>query len=244
MSWLSGNIAARLLRESRHVSQPGAEYVSRTVSGVSMTPDRAMRIATVWACVRYIGQSMGQLPARVLQDVPGRRPKHVDSHPVSAVLNWRPNPEMPPFSFKETMVSWGLKRGNGIAEITKNLVGSVTELWPIDPSRVNFVRDAETDELLYEIDDIGGTKHLRTSDVLHIRGMGDGPVGMSVMEYASQSLGWTTATELFGAAFFGNGMHFGGFIEAPNVMDEKSQAQLLGELERKNRGVARAGRWT
>jgi HK97 family phage portal protein len=42
-------------------------------------------------------------------------------------------------------------------------------------------------------------------DMFHLRGFGEGPVGVNVISYAAESLGWARAAQLFGAAFFGNG---------------------------------------
>jgi HK97 family phage portal protein len=39
----------------------------------------------------------------------------------------------------------------------------------------------------------------------HLRGFGEGPVGVNVIHYAAESLGWAHALQLFGASFFGNG---------------------------------------
>jgi phage portal protein BeeE len=39
----------------------------------------------------------------------------------------------------------------------------------------------------------------------HVRGFGEGVVGVNVIHYAAQSLGWAKAAQLYGAGFFGNG---------------------------------------
>jgi hypothetical protein len=36
--------------------------------------------------------------------------------------------------------------------------------------------------------------------MFHIRGFGEGPVGVNVMAYAAQSMGWAKAAQLFGAS--------------------------------------------
>jgi phage portal protein BeeE len=74
-------------------------------------------------------------------------------------------------------------------------------------------------DLYYEIfnsgsGDLGGSAHttLAAKNMFHVRGFGEGPVGVNVIAYASQSLGWARAVQLFGASFFGNGMNPAGVV--------------------------------
>lgn len=65
-------------------------------------------------------------------------------------------------------------------------------------------------ELYYEID---GQVRLSGRRVFHLKGYGaDGPVGLSVVDFAAQTIGWAKANALFGAAFFANGANVGGIV--------------------------------
>ena len=63
-----------------------------------------MQIAAVFACVRYIAETIGALPWSVYVKRPngGGRDEYLNS-PLWRVLHTRPNPEMSAMSFKETM---------------------------------------------------------------------------------------------------------------------------------------------
>lgn len=240
---INGLWALRRTNEPKYPQERRIPYTGRTQAGVYVTPDRALLNDTVWAAHRYLTQTVAQLPARIIKKTP-KGNETVDIHPVDNVLNWRTNPEMSPFQFKETMVGWALLFGNGIAEIEKDSVGRVVNLWPIFPQRVSFHRDVETNELLYRINQgQEGSVELKASDVFHLRGFGNGPVGLSVVEYAAQSIGWARAAELFSASFFGEGMHFGGTIIADGKLDTDSAARLREELEQVYRGPNKAGKW-
>lgn len=235
ISWLSNVWAARKTREDRHIDEGNPSY-ARPSAGVYINADTSLRNDTVWACVRYLSQTVAQLPARVMRDR-GRYSERVMSHPIVNVMTWRANPELSPFQLKETLTAWAVMRGNGIAEIERDDTGRVLALWPIHPDRVQFKRDLVTDELIYEINNgTNGTIYLSGRDVFHLRGFGNGPVGLSIVEHAAESIGWAQATELFGAAFFGNGLNTSGAIEGAGNLNESGQALLRAQIAKRHGG--------
>ena len=199
-----------------------------TQAGVNITPDNALKIATVWACVTYLGRAVGQLPWRVLRELPSGKEERAPQHPVDWLIARRPNPEMGSFTFRETMVGWAARWGNACAEIVRDLRGVPIALWPIHPSRVEFERD-EQGALVYKIT---GTDEvvLPAERVFHLRGYGEGSVGLNVVAYAAESIGWAHATELFGASFFGNGVNPSGAVELPMKLSPDALAMLKNEI--------------
>lgn len=245
--------ALRKTNEPQYPNQRYIPYSGRTQAGVFITPDRALMNGTVWAAHRYLTQSVAQLPARIIRKTPNGN-KTIDTHPVDSVLNWRVNPELSPFQFKETMVGWAILWGNAVAEIERDAVGRVVNLWPIHPRRVSFRRDLDSGEIIYKVNNqfgsgLGqtgssvGSVDLRPQDVFHLRGYGDSPVGLSVIEYAAQSIGWARATELFSASWYGEGMHFGGSAVLPGKADDEAINKIRTELEQSYKGPGRAGKW-
>ena len=240
-----GLFAARRTRERSDPETSRIPFnMGRTLAGVYVTPDRALTNAVVWACVRYLSTTVAQLPWRVMRRLPGGGAEVVERHPADAVLAWRTNPEMGPFQFKETLIAWALLWGNAYAEIVRDGAGRVVELWPIHPERVTVQRDTETDALLYEVRAVGSGERvlLRPMDVFHLRGFGNGPVGLSVVEHAAQSIGWAQATELFGAAYFGEGLHPAGFIEGAGALTPDGKKTLREQLKQMFGGPRRAHR--
>ena len=228
---------------------PGAgERVSRvvqsvgTVAGVPIDADTALKNATVWACITYLSRTVAQLPWRVMQDG-ARGPARSTSHPVEYLIHTRPNVEMSSFAFRETMVGWAARHGNAVAEIQWDRRAVPVALWPIHPSRVSFERSSETGELLFGIsDNDGGKRYLRGQDVFHVRGFGEGAVGLDVITYAAESIGWAQATELFGASFFGNGANVSGILKVPGRMTVDGKDALDDEITRKHSGPKRGNK--
>jgi HK97 family phage portal protein len=88
--------------------------------------------------------------------------------------------------------------------------------------------------------EISGT--FGSNDILHIRGMGDGYIGKSVIGYASESIGKAIATQQFGAKFFSKG-GFNLLLKYTNIKDEAKLKQAKESFLRtfENDGVAATG---
>lgn len=197
----------RKTSEERYPSRQRVPWTGRTQAGVFIDPDRALCNATVWACVRYLSQTVGQLPWHVMRRTSPETSEIVSNSKIAYLLHTRPNPEWSGFQFRETLIGWACLRGNGYAEIERDAADRPKHLWPIHPDRVDPRRDANTQELFYRCDNGSGSyTDIPMKDMFHLRGFGDGPVGINVVQYAAQSVGWAKATELFGSSFFRNGI--------------------------------------
>jgi HK97 family phage portal protein len=216
----------------------------RGAAGVHIDQDNALRTATVWACVTYLARTVAQLPWRVMVDA-NRGPMRAPAHPVDYLIHRRPNAEMSSFTFRETMVGWACRWGNAVAEIMPDRRGIPVALWPIHPSKVTFERDNETGELLYVVNDLQrGRIYLKASQVFHLRGFGEGVVGLDVISYAAESIGWARATELFGSTYFGNGIQPSGMLVAPMgaKLSPAAKDALEEDIDRRHRGADKKNR--
>ena len=193
-------------------------------------PRTLLKQATVWACVTYIARTVAQLPWHVMLPRASGGADRQLSHPVDWLINVRPNPEMGAFTFRQTMLGNALRYGNGYAEIERDMRGIPVALWPIHPRRVAVERD-DAGALIYRIDNYSaGGLVLSADEMYHVRGFGDGPVGMNVIEYAAQSIGWGMATEVFGAKHFGDGMNPTGVVEVPGALSPEAMDLLHREF--------------
>lgn len=235
-------LAQRLATDPRFPDQRRASGSSRTLAGVPITPDTAVTIAAVWACLRYLSQTVAVLPWHVMRD--GRNGAEIQNrHSVDWLLSRRPNPEWSSFQFRETLTHWALRWGNGLAEIEPDQLDRPFALWPIHPERVRYCRSEKdgissagdeipAGELYYEVDNgIAPKTIIAAKRMFHVRGFGEGPVGVNVIEYAAQSLGWARAAQLFGASFFGNGMNPAGVVINKKPLKPEGLARQKAEFE-------------
>jgi HK97 family phage portal protein len=166
------------------------------------------------------------------------------THGNDYIIAKRANAEWSSFQFRETLTHWALRWGNGYAEIERDALGRPVALWPIHPERVLVCRDPDTQKIYYEVSNGSGGPRVEIDamDMFHIRGFGEGPVGVNVISYASQSLGWARAIQLFGAAFFGNGMNVAGVVINKRPLKPDGLKRQRAEFDKLYKGPARAGK--
>jgi HK97 family phage portal protein len=161
-------------------------------TGIVITPDTALQISVVWACVTGDHERDRLLPVERLHGRPHGEAEELQEDPLDDMLNVRPNPEMPAISFREALLFGALTWGNGYAEIVRNGRGQVTALWPLLPDRVQPRRDHEKPfELYYEVlEQDGSLVELGSEDVFHLRGPGiSGLMGDNLVARAAMSMG-------------------------------------------------------
>lgn len=254
---IAGAISVVARRLSRGDRSPGATRVSsspRTLAGVIVTPDTAITISAVWACLRYLSQTVAQLPWHVMRD--GKIGAEVQrTHPVDWLLWKRPSSEWSSFQYRETLVHWALRWGNGYAEIEPDTVDRPYAMWPLHPERVEVCRAVEdgyasygdeiaAGEIYYEVDDGQSGKIIFSARrIFHLRGFGEGVVGVNVIQYAAESLGVAKAIQLFRSGFFGNGMNVGGIVVNKKPMTQPAMEEQRKELNRIYKGPRNAGKF-
>jgi HK97 family phage portal protein len=230
VNWF-GKLLNRVTGWDRVVSDRRVVFTGRTAAGVYVDADNALKNATVWACIQYLTRTVGQLPWHAyLRDDKGNATVAA-THPVDYLINVRPNPEMGSFTFRQLMLGHVLLRGNAYAEIQRDNRGLPVALWPLHPDRV-CARRRDDGALYYEVWNSSGNSEIEAMDMYHVRGLGDGPVGYSVIAYAAQSIGWAQATEVFGSTFFGNGMNPSGVVTSDAGLTPAGLDELRKELTR------------
>jgi HK97 family phage portal protein len=238
------------------VRRPGANRVpnpGRTVAGVVVTPDNVVTLPAVWRAISFLSQTVGVLPWHVMLD--GKNGAEVvKTHSVDWLLYKRPSAEWSSFQFRETLTHWACRWGNGYAEIEPDQLGRPFALWPIHPERVQVCRALETEfdaygevikvgDLYYEVQqEIGGRVMLSAKRMFHIRGFGEGPVGVNVVQYAAQSLGWAKAVQLFGASFFGNGANIAQVVINKKPLKPGGLARQKAEFDQLYKGPTRSNK--
>jgi len=199
----------------------------RATSGEKVDEKSAMQIATVYACVRLLAESVAQLPLHLYRYTDGGTGKEMAAdHPLYPILHRQPNPEMTSFSWRETMMVHLLLWGNSYGQIIRDGKNGVVSVYPLLPENVEVDRD-DHGEIYYiyhaYTDEAPGEKNkdiiFRRDEVLHVPGLGfNGLVGFSPIAMMKNSLGTTLAVEKYGSSFFKNGAQPSGVLEHPGVL--------------------------
>jgi HK97 family phage portal protein len=209
----------------------GLLSLMKSASGVVVTADTSMRQATVYACVRVLSETMAQFPRHVYRRLPGGMKTLATEHPLNYVFGTRPNRWQTPFEFVEMMQGHVCLRGNAYALIVPGELGSVTELWPLHPDRVEVER-LEGGRLRYQVSYPSGRKEpYMQEEIFHLRGFSsDGLTGLSPIAYARDTIGLNLSAERYGAKFFRNAVRPSGFLKGPAAMRTKDAADAQRTL--------------
>ncbi len=203
--------------------------VAPAAAGFAVTPETAMRVSTVYACVRLIAGAIATLPLPVYQLGEKNVREAVTDHPLKLLLNEQPTPRFSAALFWEFLVSSILLRGDGFAIIVRDRAGNITELIPIRSEYV--IVERRGNRLAYFIEDDGKRLGFDQSDVLHFAGFGfNGWRSMSVIRFAAfQAIGSALAMEAYAGKFFVNGAGSKIVLSTPNELDQ-DQLQELRDL--------------
>jgi HK97 family phage portal protein len=156
------------------------EYARRFMAGDdlpdtgdwAMSPESAMRIGTVLACVKVLSETIASLPCRIYKRLPKGGAEEAPDHPLYNLLYSRPNRRHTSFEFFEMMVAYITLRGNSIC-LKGRSNGKVVDLIPVHPSRV-FLEEYEG-TLIYRVTLNNGLQvPMISDDIFHVRGLSSG----------------------------------------------------------------------
>lgn len=198
----------------------------RTKTGESVTPDTALTISAVYACVRLLSETIASLPLYVYTKE-GKSKVPAEDHNLFYILHDKPNNYQTSFEFREMLMGHVLLRGNAYAHIEKNQRGQILQLIPLNPTRM-VVRKVDN-RLVYEYTKEGASAptFLSQEEVLHLKGLSnDGIVGLSPVSLAREAFGLTMAAENYGARFFANAARPSGVLSHPQTLKPEAQKKL------------------
>lgn len=210
-----------------------------TIAGQAVTETSALTYSAVYNAVSLISGTIGSLPLHLMERKPNGKRIAVE-RPIYKVLHDTPNPYMTAMSFREALMGHILLWGNGYAEIVRNGMGEVVELWPVTPNRVTINM---LDGKPYYTINMGTEPSvtLPREQVLHIPGLGfDGFRGYSVVAMARRSFALGMAMESFGVKYYENGTHPGVVVSHPGKL--KDTASLREALTASYYGLGQSNR--
>jgi len=235
MGWFSRIFAKR--QTAPYLPEIQIEPFAYT-GGVAVTPDRARTYSAVYRATALISQTIGWLPWSVLRDM-----RQEWSHPVHYLLHSRPCKEMSAMCFKETLVRDALLWGNGYAEIEFSRNGMPRALWRLLPSRMQIFRSEETLDVFYRYFALDGRVfELPQSRIFHLKGLGDGLIGDSIVGYAAKSIAAGLASEDTNNKLMENQLVPSGIITHPGRLSPEAAERLKTQFAKRYMGRENAGK--
>jgi HK97 family phage portal protein len=215
-------------------------YGSQSLSGEYVDESSALTYSAFYNAISLISGTIGALPLHLMQRK-GKAKRMADNRFLYRVMHDQWNPLMTAMAGREALTAHVLAWGNGYAEIVRNGLGEIVQLWPITPDKV--IVSMEGADLIYIIRVGNEDIRLPRSKVLHIPGLGfDGFMGYSVVNMAQKSLGLGMALETFGSLYFGQGTHPGLVVSHPGQLSAVGHSNLEGSLVKEYSGLGKSHR--
>ncbi len=210
---------------------------NKTSAGIRVSEEKALAVGAVYACVKVISETMGQMDYEVVEKV-GKTTRANTSHPNYWLLHAEPSPNYNRFEYIQGMTSFALLWGNAYAEIIRDRFATAKELkilpaWQVTPKLT------ERGKLYYEHrSSEGETRVILAEDIIHIKNVStNGLLGMSPIEVQRENLGTALAKIGHEGAFYSNGAKASGILMTPGTMGPTESKNVRESFDKANEGT-------
>lgn len=186
----------------------------------SVSPDLAMKLSAVYACVYVLSSSVAQLPLHV-KCKSGDKVETVKDHPAYYLLHDSPNAWQTSYKLREYAQSSVLLYGNAYIHIVRNKNGEVVSLESLEPWKVQLLKNGSRYVYAYYGDD--KTMSLSPDDVLHIKSLGPSiKIGKSVIQTHAETIGLGLDARKFASGFFGGNARPAGILSVKTPLNSNA----------------------
>jgi HK97 family phage portal protein len=201
--------------------------LGRSDAGVLVNEKQAMRLTTMFACIKVISEDLSSLPLSIWQRMPDNSVREATSHSLYPLLHDEPNDNMTSVTFRAAMIASVLAWGNGFALIRRDKASRARSLQPLAPDKTSAVFiDGKLGFATTQTED-GQPRYIAAENMLHFIGTSfDGITGLSPVQTCKNAFGLSIAAERFGSQFFGNGARATGVVSHPAQLNAEAYANL------------------
>lgn len=230
-----------------------AEILGIDLDSVNVKGKGALKVDTVYACIRIRSESVAKLPFKVYQeDEYGVRRQN--KHAVAQLMRLRPNPFMSAFDFWKVNETQNCLYGNAFVNIEfDRKTGKPIGLWPVDATKVTIYVDEDTgmsgimqprSKLWYVVDLGYEQRKIPAHEMLHFRGglTLNGIVGLSPIDQLRASIENQAQANEFVNKFFKQGLQVKGLVQYVGDLNEEAKRTFREKFESMSSGLNNAHR--
>lgn len=203
-------------------------------TGTQVNVDKALQLATVWACVRLITETIGTLPLPIYVRQENGSRKAAPDHPLYDLLHDQPNADMTAAVFWECVSASMLLWGNAYVEKRIGGANRITALNFLHPARVAVRRlNGGGFEYRYLDPDHSSARTISEDRIMHIPAFTlDGKTGISPISYGSNVIATAVETDKASAETFRDAMRAPGVLTMDMVLKGDQREQLREHVRR------------
>ena len=244
MAWYDNLFGTKAAPVSLPLDSPQlAQYLtSQNVAGQVVNKEQAMRLSTVYACVKILSETVSTLPCHLYRQVGDSKEMHSGA-PLHDLMLRNPNEFMTAPEFYSYIMTCLLLQGNFFGYINRTSSGRVVEILPLQPENVTIRQDQQFN-VIYEVQFANGKKDiLDQNQILHIKNMTlDGVNGLSPIRYNSEALGSAIAARDYASNVFGNDATPRGILATDGMLSDDAYQNIRESWQASHQGVSNAHR--
>jgi HK97 family phage portal protein len=206
-------------------------------SGGVITPDKALQLATVYACVDKLANTVAAFPCMVYRTNGGNR-RAADETMLWTILHDSPNAWMTPMDFWRALVVQLMLRGNAYAFIDRDPETlEAKAMYPLAADQMtDQVLDGKQVYLYYK----DGDQTVYPADaILHLKALGTGYHGFSKLEFMTDSLNEAVDLQGFSGTLARTASKPSGIFTVKHALRDDQRTALQEKLSQFKYGDAR-----
>jgi HK97 family phage portal protein len=201
--------------------------------GERVSIDAALKLSTVWACVRRISGTIATLPLGFyLRNDDGSRTP-ATKHPLYVILHNQPNAEQTAVVFWECVLASLLLWGNAYIEIIRNGANGISALRFLRPALVSY-RKLSNGQYQYVYRDpvTNKERNIAEAQMMHIPAFSlDGVCGLSPIVYGVNVMGTAIDTDRTSAQVFKGALRSPGVLTMNMTLAKEQREQLREHIK-------------
>ena len=217
---------------SLDINNPNHWIIQATAGQNIVTPDNALKISAVFACVRVLAETIASLPFIIYRKTGEDSRVKDENHYLYPMLHdIGPNQWQTAFEFWETAIGTVALRGNAYYFKVKNGANRIIGLIQMHPDNVELkvdFKDFRNPGLVYDYTSNSGEVYqIAFNNVWHLKGLSsDGFIGLSPLQAAAEAMNLSLNAESHGNTFFENGAQASGVATYPGKLNEEAFQRL------------------
>ena len=206
-------------------SYPFDSYMSS--GGAVVTPETALKLSAVWACVKLRAETISTLPLHLRDN----EKRNAVDHYLYHILHDSPNADMCASEFWQVQIACIDLWGNAFNLISRDSQGRVIALEPLFPSQM-VVKRNKNGSIDFNYTENGKETIYSEDEILHFKGFTlDGLIGLSAIQFFAQTIGMQFDANNQAQDWFKNGLKVGGFLETgEQTLSTEQRTRLRAHL--------------
>lgn len=222
LSWLGLGGSAMAENIGQQVAAPFVPLVDDLAAA---NVDTALQVATVWSAIERRANIIASLPLFTYWVKQNGEKTLARNIPLYGMLHDSPNARMTSTEFWRAMMMNYDLRGNAYARIDRNDSGEAYALWPMPADQVE-VAVTDTGAMVYQYTIGNDVAILSADNVLHLKNLGNGTIGLKKLEYMRASMDEMGKAQATATRTFGTGGKPTGVLMVDKVLTPEHRAAL------------------